>query len=90
MAHLVCPAARLRLDVRLARLESRSPLTSFPPAPDAPAWPLEPPAPPAEPCGCSMSPKKSAPTAGGKRGPLMGEIAFPQAKLPLKLFLICA
>ncbi len=58
------PEARFRFDVRLARLASRSPATSFAFAPAA-ASPLVPfvPWPPALPCGCSMSPKKEAPTA---------------------------
>ena len=67
--YLFAPDARLRFVVRLARLASRSPDTILPLAPAS--WP--PPMPPAPlrpacdvPCGCSMSPKKDAPTAEGK------------------------
>ena len=57
--HFAPPEFKLRLEVRLARLASRSPETSLPVAglvapfvePLAPPW------------GCRMSPKKLAPTA---------------------------
>ncbi len=75
--YLLCPDVRLRLEVRLARLASRSPVTILagsapaPPPPPAAEWPLVAPPPPAPPppadCGWRMSPKKSAPTAGKGR-----------------------